>query len=186
MTDLLEKAIKTFENVESYTVTLRSEKDSGIEVIKYQYKKPGHIRMEFVTPHQGALLTYDPEEKKVRVRPFRSFKSFVLTFDPSSSFVKSPRGHRVDESDIGTLLRVAAELARHGSIEESGTGKIKGRPTDIITITGEDGYTVEKDVNKYVLYLERSTGLPLKAEALDRNGELIERVLMDDLEVKMR
>jgi len=186
MTDLLSRAIKRYESVESYTVTLRSEKKSGTEVIKYSYRRPGYIYMEFVTPHHGTVVTYDPDEKKVHVRPFKSLESLYFIFDPSSSIVKSSRGHRVDESDIGTLLSTAAELGKKGTIENTGEEAINGRLTDIVTIRGAGGTTVERDVNRYVLYLERTTGLPIKVEAFGVGGELIERVIMDDLDVTTR
>ncbi len=186
MTNILNRAIKRYESVESYTVTLRSEKKGGLEVIKYSYKKPGYIRMEFVTPHHGTVVTYDPGEKKVHVRPFKSLESFYFIFNPSSSIVKSSRGHRVDESDIGTLLKIAAKLGKNGTVENTGSDKINGRLADIVTITGAGGFTVEKDVNQYVLYLERTTGLPIKVESFGVDGEIIERVLMDDLDVTTR
>jgi len=186
MTNLLNRAIEKYAGVESYTVTLRSESSRGVEVIKYYYRKPGYIRMEFETPHRGTVVTYDPEEKKVRVQPFKSLESFVFLFDPSSFIVQSSRGHSVDESDIGTLLKIAAELGKHGSVEESGVEEINGRVTDIVTVTGAGGSTVEKEVNRYVLYLERATGLPVKVESFGLDGKIIERVLMDDLEVNTR
>ena len=185
--DPLSRAIRRYEKVESYSVTLRSEKETGLEVIRYTYRRPGHIRMEFETPHHGTVVTYDPEEKKVRVRPFRSIESLVFVFDPSSSLVKSSRGHRVDESDIGTLLRTARELADHGSVESGEAVKINGRVADVVIVTGRDGSTVENGlVNRYVLYLERTTGLPIKVESFGPEGNLLERVLMDDLKVRMR
>ncbi len=186
MTDILNQAIEKYTKVESYTVTLRSKSSRGVEVIKYYYKKPGYIRMEFETPHHGSVVTYDPLKKKVRVQPFESIESFSFFFDPSSFIVKSSRGHRVDESDIGTLLKTAAELGKKGAVEIAGSEKIKGRVTDIVTVTGAHGSTVESDVNRYVLYIERATGLPIKVESFGLDGKIIESVLMDDLEVDTR
>jgi len=186
MSDLLNHAVEKYAKVESYRVTLRSKSSRGVEVIKYSYKKPGYIRMEFETPHHGTVVTYDPREKKVHIQPFKSIESFHFIFNPSSSIVKSSRGHRVDESDIGTLLKTAAELGKKGTVEKTGSEKINGRLADIVTVTGAGGRTVEKDVNRYVLYLERATGLPIKVESFGVDGEIIESVLMDDLEVNTR
>lgn len=69
--DIIQRAIENYQTVDTYVATLRSVKDGHVsEEIKYYYKKPGFVRMEFITPHKGAVLVYNPETNKVRLRPF--------------------------------------------------------------------------------------------------------------------
>ncbi len=183
--DYLSLAAKSYQGIASYSVTLRSESRMGSEVIRYYYKRPGVIRMEFIWPHKGATLIYNPKDGKVRVRPFESIKFFVLTFNPDNRTVKSSRGHRVDQSDIGTLLKTIEELRSHGEVENIGNEKIGEREAIVLNIKGEGDYTVEGDINRYLLWLDQASYLPLKVEAYGVNGELLERVSMEDLKVNV-
>lgn len=184
-TDYISLAVKSYRDVNSYSVTLRSESRDGSEIIRYYYKKIGIIKMEFIKPHSGATLIYNHRESKVRVRPFPSLKFFVLTFDPDDRMVKSSRGHRVDQSDIGFLLEMVEELRSKGKFEYMGTERVEGREAVIMSIKGDDGYTVDRDINRYTLWLDTSFYLPLKVEAYGVNGDLLEKVLMEDMKVNV-
>jgi outer membrane lipoprotein-sorting protein len=184
-TDPLETAIESYKSINTYTVTLRSETDGEKEVIRYYYKRPNHVRMEFIKPHKGAVLVYNPAAGKVRVMPLGFLKPLVLSFSLDNRLVKSARGHRVDESDLGTLLKASKDIKSHGKLETLGTEKVKARETLVITVTGDDGYTVYGEINRYIIWLDKELNLPVKAEAFGVEGELVERVLMDDLEVGM-
>jgi outer membrane lipoprotein-sorting protein len=183
--DPLEAAIESYKSVNTYTVTLRSETDGKKEVIRYYYKRPNHVRMEFIKPHKGVVLVYNPAAGKVRVRPLGFLKPLVLSFSPDNRLVKSDWGHRVDESDLGTLLKAAKDIKSHGKQETLGTEKVKTRETLVITVTGDDGYTVYGEINRYIIWLDKELNLPVKGEAFGVEGELVERVFMDDLEVGM-
>jgi len=82
-------AIESYKNIESYRVTIMSESKNSSEIIKYYYKKPGLVRMEFIEPHNGAVLVYNPAKKQVRLRPFSFFKSFILTLTQIMHFKKA-------------------------------------------------------------------------------------------------
>jgi outer membrane lipoprotein-sorting protein len=178
-------AMERYKKVETYSVTLRSESKGSSEVIRYYYKSPARVRMEFIRPHKGTVLVYDPEKGKVRVRPFGFLKPLVFTFSPDNRIVKSSNGHRVDESDIGALLKAAKEINDHGRLETLRTEEVGGRDTVVVSVTGDGGYTVYEEINRYILWLDRELYLPLKAEAYGVEGDLLESVLMDDLEVNI-
>jgi outer membrane lipoprotein-sorting protein len=65
--DFIATAIKNYENVESYRVTLKSGTGDSHEEIRYYFKKPGFVRMEFIKPYKGAVLVYSPITKKARL-----------------------------------------------------------------------------------------------------------------------
>ena len=182
--DPLAAALERYRDVGSYRVTLRSGHGDDGEVIRYFYKKPGFIRMEFIRPHNGALLVYDPTAKTVRLRPFGALKPLVLSLSPDNSLVKSAQGHRVDESDIGTLLRRVQRLSERGTTVMRGEEKVGARDAVIVSVEGEKGHSLE-GVHRYLIWLDRITLLPLKVAAYDSSGAPVEEVLMDDLEVNM-
>jgi len=96
--DPVAEALESFRSLSTYSVTLRSGSGKAEEVIRYFYKKPGYVRMEFITPHSGALLVYNPLSKTVRLRPFGFAKAFTLTLSPQNRLVRSARGHTADAS----------------------------------------------------------------------------------------
>ncbi|MFQ5329102.1 MAG: outer membrane lipoprotein carrier protein LolA [Thermodesulfobacteriota bacterium] len=181
--DIISTAMARYDAVKSYQVTLRSESRDSSEVIHYFYKRPGFVRMEFVTPHRGAVLAYDPLKKVVALRPFGFLKPFVLRLNPDNRVVKSSKGHRVDQSDIGFLLRLAQELERDGVTEVVGEEAVGDRGAIHIRVTGEGGTVVRGEINGYSLWLDRELLLPIKVISYDSAGGVIEEVVMDDLEV---
>ncbi len=46
--DIISTAIENYNIVETYRVTLRSRSEDSSEEIRYYYKKPGLVRMEFI------------------------------------------------------------------------------------------------------------------------------------------
>lgn len=181
---LIDASIESYKGVISYSVTLRSSKPGSAapsEVIRYFYRRPGYVRMEFVRPHKGAVLVYDPEKKEVRLRPFPSLKALVLTMSPENRLIRSAKGHTVDKSDIGALLDNVLRLKMNGTEEVLGEEAVGGRSSVKIIVRGGQGETVD-GVGSYELYLDRDTLLPLKALAFDGEGGPAEEVLMDDLD----
>ncbi|MCL4458113.1 MAG: DUF1571 domain-containing protein [Nitrospirae bacterium] len=182
--DIIPASIENYNSVESYSVTLRSRSDDSSEEIRYYYKKPGFVRMEFVKPYKGAMLVYSPSKKEARLRPFGFFKSFILTLSPDNSLIKSSKGHRVDESDIGALLKVVKKLQYNGKTEISGEESVGNRPVIVVSVKGEKDFAVN-GIHRYILWLDKKTFLPLKVAAYDMQGELMEEVLMDDLKINI-
>lgn len=182
--DIISTSIENYNSVESYSVTLRSKSDDSSEEMRYYYKRPGFVRMEFTRPHKGAILVYSPSKKEVRLRPFGFFKSFVLTLNPDNSLIKSSKGHRVDESDIGALLKVVKRLQSGGKTEVSGEESVGNRPVVVVSVKGERDFTVN-GIHRYILWFDKKMSLPLKVAAYDIQGALIEEVIMDDLQVNI-
>ncbi len=183
--DLIRSAIKIFEEIESYTCIIESFGNDEEEKIRYAYKKPGLIRMDFINPHSGASLIYNPNTKKVRLKPSGFFSFLTLTLNPSSNIIKSPKGHTVDESDIGALLTNVHKLQLNGNTEILGKEKLSERECIIVGITGEQEVTVN-DIHRYILWLDIEIFLPLKVEAFDRSGALEEGILIDSLKINVQ
>ena len=175
-------AMDNFRNVETYAVTLDSRSDGKREVIKYFYKTPGYVRMNFVEPHAGAVLLYDPVRKEARLQPIGALKSFVVTLSPDNRLITSSKGHTIAESDIGALLRNVEKLQAHGSIEVLAEEKSGERDTVKVKIIGAYGYSVA-GTNAYILWLDKGSFLPVRVMAYDAKGSLTEDVLMNDLEI---
>ncbi|RNC70337.1 MAG: DUF1571 domain-containing protein [Desulfuromonadales bacterium] len=182
--DPIGESLRHFARVQTYRVTLRSVTDGKKQVINYSYKRPGFVKMEFVSPHTGALLVYNPEKNEARLRPFGIAPFFILTLNPDNPLIKSPTGHRVDRSDIGSLLNTIISLQKNGTTTVNSITTLNGRQAIEVTVVGQDVSAVD-GVHSCHLWLDKTTMLPLKVITYSADHTMIEEVLMDNLEINV-
>ncbi|MGU7773599.1 LolA family protein [Burkholderia sp. MR1-5-21] len=177
-------AQEQFDHASSYRATIRSSPRHGVPTeIHYAYRKPGYIRMDFVAPHRGAVLVYDPVSRKVRVRPFGAHMPPALSLSPTNPLVRDPSGHRVDQSDIGELLRNVHALQEGGLTVTQGEETVGGRTALRVTVTGAPAHVVA-GVHRYQLWLDTDDGFPLKVVSFaDGDDQPLETVTLDDVEI---
>ena len=174
-------AIEQFNRLTTYRVTMRSYGPSE-QVIRYRYKKPGYVRIDFVKPHEGATLVYRPDTGKVELRPF-AFASFLtFTLSPDDGLVHSPSGHRVDQSDLGALLRRALQLAVKGSSNVLREEIVHKRAAVVLEIDG-GAHVSDDGVGRYLLWMDKELRLPVIVESYDIENRLIEGLFLDNLEM---
>ena len=178
-------ALESFHHVTTYRVTIQSMSGASHHIIRYFFKRPGFLRMEFIKPHKEAVLVYRPDTKKARLRPFRFIKPLVLTLAPDSGLITTPQGHRVDASDIGALLETVKSLAAKGKSRIKGNEKIGERQALLVEVRGGEGITVNGNIHRYLLWLDAQTLLPLRTQSFAADDAQVEDVVMDDLEINM-
>ncbi|MDN3520663.1 sigma-E factor regulatory protein RseB domain-containing protein [Halomonas ramblicola] len=177
--DPIAEALARFEALAAYQATLHGQGPRGEEVIRYSYRHPGHIRLDMVTPQHGAVLVYSPETRRVRVWPFGA-PGPNLSLRPTHRLVRSARGHRVDQSDLGSLLRNVQRLQWHGELRDLGEARIGEHEVRHLAVQGAPGHAVD-DIARYELWLDAEHGLPRRVVSLDRHGRELERVRLEDL-----
>jgi outer membrane lipoprotein-sorting protein len=181
-TNPIESMIDAYKGYSTYQVMLKSYNDGKAEIIRYYFKKPGYVRMEFVAPFNGAVLIYSPLTKQAKLWPFgyRSFPSFNLS--PDNRLIQSRTGQRVDRSDVGVLYQNVKMLQDHGRTEIIGTETIGGQESLHIKVEGDHGF-VAGTVAQYQLWLDQTTGFPLKVLSDGVDGQQIEAVEMEGLKI---
>jgi outer membrane lipoprotein-sorting protein len=181
--DMLAEAATRFQALQTYRVTLRSHPAEGeAQVIRYAWRRPGWIRMDFVEPHHGAMLIYDPGAHRVRLSPFGPDTPPSFNLAPDNRLILSPRGHRVDQSDVGALLANLEELRTRGRLSDPADGELGGRAVKVVEIEGNPGVSV-LGVHRYRVWFARDSLFPLKVQSFDANGTLMETVDMSDAEL---
>lgn len=181
MSDPLAEAESRFRTLTTYQATVHSTTSSGEQqLIRYFYRKPGWVRLEFIQPHAGTVLIYDPDAHQVRVWPFGVKRFPVLTFVPGNPLVRSPQGQRIDHSDIGSLLQNIQALRLHGSTAPLAETQIDALPVSGLEITGP-AHDAVAGVHRYRIWLQQSTWFPLRVESFGVNARLIETVDMKDV-----
>lgn len=179
--DPVSAALARVEQVNAYRLVLRSQGRRGEEVIRYAYRRPGFIRMDLVSPYPGAVVIYSPETRRVRLWPFGSPQRRAgLSLSPLNPLVRSARGHRVDQSDVASLLRNIQRLHRQGELRLLGEAPIEGRRSHHLVVQGDAGHRVG-EVAGYELWLDAETLFPRRVISSDRWGKVIERVRLEEI-----
>lgn len=182
MADPLDDAQARFQALGGYQLTLRSTAADGEQQrMRYFFRRPGWVRMEFLKPHRGLVLVYDPEARQVSLWPFGPGRWPRLRLDPDSPLLRERHGHRIDRSDVGALLANLQALRAHGRLSPLGEAMVGGRPASGWEVAGEAGASVA-GVQRYRIWFARDTLLPLKVESFGPDGAAIETVEMDEVE----
>jgi outer membrane lipoprotein-sorting protein len=182
--DPLASAIEHYRTVESYRVTIHSTHDDGEEYIRYFYKKPGLVRMEFVRPHAGAVLIYNPRIQSVRLWPFGVGHFPELSLSPGNPLIRSLSGQRVDQSDVGALFENIRLLREGGNFELLGEESIGGRTVLHFIVTGARGIAVA-NVHRSEMWLDTASQFPVKVISRNLRDVIIESVMMEDMEINV-
>lgn len=179
--DLIAAALARIDALAGYRLTLRSQGSGGEEVIDYSYRSPGYVRMDMQAPYRGAVLIYRPDTGKVQLWPFGSpGRRGGVSLRPTNRMVRSSRGHRVDQSDVGTLLRNVQQLQQRGGAHRLEPTTLDGRSTQHVAVEAEPGRTVH-EVARYDLWLDDRTLFPLRVISYGRRGERLESVHLEDV-----
>lgn len=180
MANPLMDAQTRFRELSTYCVTLRSESADGErQVIRYFYRKPGWVRMEFVRPYRGMVLIYDPIARRVHLWPFGVKHIASLTLAPDNPLLSNRRGHRIDRSDVGALIANLFALCAQGKVSPLGDNEVAGRPVMGFEVTGDARVSVA-GVHRYHVWLAQDNRFPLKVESFGTDGRIIEAVDMAD------
>ena len=180
--DPLISAIEHYHTVESYRVTIHSFHADGEEHIRYHYRKPGFVRMEFIRPHDGAVLVYNPITRRVRLWPFGAGHFPEFNLSPGNPLIRSSRGQHIDRSDIGALFENARTLRAGGNAEILGEESVDGHTILHLVVTGAGNFAVA-DVHRYELWLDTASQFPVKVISRDQQDAIIETVTMEALEI---
>lgn len=178
----LDEAIEHYRTVETYQVSLRVFRAGSEDHLRYYYRKPGFVRMEFIRPHAGAMLVYSPLTRHVRLWPFGAGRFPELGLSPHNPLIRSPGGQTVDKSDVGALFENVRTLLEQGQAEVQAEARLAGRGVLYFVVTGATGVAVA-GVHRYELWLDTSSLFPLKVVSRDQEDAVIETVLMSDLEI---
>ncbi|MBI5450709.1 MAG: DUF1571 domain-containing protein [Gammaproteobacteria bacterium] len=180
--DPLQTAIDHYQGVAAYQVVVTSTRGDRSETLRYYFRKPGQVRIEFVQPFRGAVLIYDPATQRARLWPF-GYRTFpALTLRPGSPLIRSATGQRIDRSDVGALYDNMQRLQQHGSTAVSRSEVIAGKDTLQLSVDGEQGFSVGA-VHRYQLWLDPQSGFPVKVISHDVAGRLIEVVELNELQI---
>lgn len=159
---LLSEMTNKFNALTNYTTLIDSEGEGERSRIFYTYKKPGFIRMDFIRPHKGAILIFNPIKNKVTLRPFSKW-FFKFNLDPGNRLITDSKGHTVDQSDIGALIRSIVVCAREGSVTPL--------PPETLESLVCPRLRIKSTMITYLLWIHPKLRLPIKVVKLFSEGK---------------
>lgn len=174
------EALTRFQHVTTYEAVVTSENGAQVEQMRYHYQRPGYLRLEFIQPHPGVVLTYNPVNQQVHVWPsgFHHFPSFHT--NPDSSLLRSEGGHRIDQSDVGYFWHHVQRLQAQGTFRVMGNAGAHTKITHLL-VAGAPGIAVNK-YHKFDIWLEPRHFFPIRATGYDLDGKVIDTVTLQDLQ----
>lgn len=159
---VIEKMDSAYARISNYQATLeiRTHTSRGnVEEkrLRYAFQKPYRIRLDFESPHPGMIVIYPYKDGKVRVRPGGLLRFLTLTLDPSSSLLEASPGQRIDQTDLGLLIR---NISRSVAAPLEGDPAVFFDPAQIrIRVTAENHF--RPDIRtRYTFRIDRNLWLP--------------------------
>jgi len=185
-TNPIQSAANYYQHIDTYQVTIKSthSKQAGNpDIIRYYFKKPGHVRIEIIAPvFKGAVLIYSPDTGKVKLWALGHGKFPSFSLSPENKAIQNPSGQRIDHSDLGALYQNIMALQDHGRTTVIGQESMAGKTALHLDVATERGFSV-KDIARFQLWLDITTGFPLKVISYKADGSWIEQVEMSDYRI---
>jgi outer membrane lipoprotein-sorting protein len=182
---LLERMQSAYEKVKDYRVLVKvvTAENGGnrTEEFIYTFKKPNHIRIDFLTPQPGTILIYPDKENKVSVRPW-GWSFLDLHLSPDSFLLANPSGQRIDQTDFGLLIK---NIGRSMDGGRRGPLEILDEARDIrIRVLAEDHFRAGK-ITKYQFIIDKNTYLPAEVEQWTPEGVFERKISFRNLEINI-
>jgi outer membrane lipoprotein-sorting protein len=180
---LLKRMESAYEKVKEYRVQVKvvTGENAGnrTEEFIYTFKKPNHIRIDFLTPQPGTILIFPDAEGKVLVRPW-GWSFLDLHLSPDSILLATSSGQRIDQTDFGLLIK---NIGRSMDGGRRGPLEILDEAHDIrIRVLAEDHFRAGK-ITKYQFTIDKNTYLPAQVEEWTPDGVFERKITFRNLEV---
>jgi outer membrane lipoprotein-sorting protein len=145
----------------------------------YTFRKPDHIRIDMESPYAGMVLVYPGEDGKVAVKPGGLFGFLKLHLSPDSALLRTAAGQRIDQTDIGLLVKnIDHSLTdrRHGEASVSGgeDGQV------LIEVLAEDHFLAGV-LTLYHFSIDKTRWLPVEVREFTPKGILKREVRFRNL-----
>ena len=146
----------------------------------YTFKKPDHLRIDMESPHPGLVLVYPDEEGKVSVKPGGIGHFFKLRLAPDNPLLTRRTGQRIDQTDLGLLIRNIEHSLTDRRFGEIG---ISGHNDRVILEVLAADHFLPGVRTRYRFHIDRKDWLPLEVDELTADGELKRKVKFRDLQI---
>ncbi len=182
---LWQRMAAAYAKVEDYRtkVEVRNYEDDGsfgTRKFLYTFKKPQWIRLDMESPHGGTILVYPTEEGKVAVQ-LAGWASFLqLHLAPDSSLLRDPSGQRLNQTDMGLLIR---NISRSLKDQRRGPVRIEEESKGLrLQVLAVDHFRPDV-LTLYQFLLDRKLWLPLEVREGTPAGRPVRSTFFTDFSI---
>lgn len=174
---LIKKIKECWETVNDYTLTLETYSKKGDKeeksIIKQKFLKPNWIYMKIIDGKgKGSVGVFNPITNKVKGHKGGLLKIITLTLDPSDKKTSSIRGHRIDQSGFGTLIKRLIEYNEMKEITSVTETSFETKLAYLFTAEVKDTLKLW-GAKKEKIWVEEETLFPLRLEQYTEDGKLV-------------
>ncbi len=146
----------------------------------YTFKKPDHLRIDMESPHPGLVLVYPDEGGKVSIKPGGVAHFFRLRLAPDNPLLESRTGQRIDQTDLGLLIRNIEHSLTDRLYGKVGISERNGRI--VLDVLAADHFLPDVRT-RYLFFIGTKTWLPTEVDEYTEDGILKRKVIFRDLKI---
>ncbi len=170
------EAYRTDAEVEEY----REGRIAETRRFVYTFKKPDHLRIDMESPHPGLVLVYPDEEGKVSIKPGGLAHFFKLRLAPDNPLLTRRTGQRIDQTDLGLLIRNIEHSLTDQRYGEIGISSRNG--SVVLDVLAADHFLAGIRT-RYLFFIDKKTWLPTEVDELTPDAILKRKVIFRDLKI---
>ncbi|MGE4542498.1 MAG: outer membrane lipoprotein carrier protein LolA [Pedobacter sp.] len=175
---ILERLKTAYAGIGAYQIEVETSEYQKSRLVatrrfRFSFQKPGRLRIDMHTPHPGMRLVYPDENGKVWVR-FGGWMEFVhLRLAPDNALFATRSGQRIDQSDIGLLIR---NIGRSLTDQSYGALQVteQGRQLRLDVVAAD--HFLSGVTTRYLFVIDKTLWLPVAVEERTPAGQLRRRI----------
>lgn len=184
--EILQNMHRVYAEVHDYQADIlvrRYQEDGSMKVwqFTYTFKKPGMIRIDFRSPHQGLIVVYPGSDGKAIVQPFPRARFFKWHLPPDSDLFKRS-GQRLDQTDMGQLIDNIGKSMRTDRLDEPVITDPDGAVE--IRVVARDHFDPAR-LTRYMFRIDRNRWLPEAVDESTPEGVLKREVRFEHLRINL-
>lgn len=183
---LLNKIEAIYAGVKDYQAGVEDRsynRDGSFKIKKflYTFKKPGRIRLDFVTPYSGTVLVYPDKNGEVVIRP-SGFPFFKFHLSLNNPLLKVTSGQRLDQTDLGLLIK---NIGHSLTDQRRGPAEVVREGEYIRVQVLADKHFQKGVVTLYHFLINQELWLPVLVEESTPEGRLERRIILRNLKTNI-
>jgi outer membrane lipoprotein-sorting protein len=144
----------------------------------YTFRKPDQVRIDMKSPYPGMILVYPDEDGKVYVRLSGLAGFLYLSLSPDSALLKNSAGQRIDQTNLGLLIRNLAH-----SFTDRRRGEIRVSREDgrvLVEVLAEDHFLASV-LTLYHVSIDSARWLPVEVKESNPAGVTKRKVIFRNM-----
>jgi len=185
--NIVKKMESSYAEVKDYEmrVEVRSTGSEGsfkTEKFLYTFKKPHTIRIAYELHHKGTVLVYPHKDGKALVRQLKWMPFFQFHLKPDSIFLKGSSGQRIDQTDMGLLIRNIAKSMKQG---RNGEVLIMEKGGQVHVHVLAENHFRKNVKTRYQFLIDKALWLPVAIQESTPDGVLERIIIFQNLRVNI-